>query len=282
MQDYAIIEYSNVPGHLPTSSFVEKIFLPTGNFRIKRTGTVEEKLMTEEKFETTISDISRQHLIRSTCYDRYQVSIAVNEFQNIQLLSAAGKVTIYLEDGTRHDAIITEFSEPEKVPGSDYSIIKFTYFDTNTQNYIAGCVNDILTSAAVIENYEPGELHKIRVKTKGSQIEIYTILEAEKFVAELQETGENLNGLLKNSRVIIQTGYKLRFYVTELEMISLKIRLAKFTPDVSDEIKLTMSGSGTNYFAVERIIPEIEKIDTDLYKVDLSLKYLSETFNNYQ
>lgn len=278
-EKYAIIRFTGVSGHHPAPSYIERIELPSDQFRVRRVGIYEEKFMTEQKHELTTESVSRQQLIRSVAYDKWQVQFPVNEFQNVELLGIARNVTITLDDGTIHNAVILEMAK-ENTSGTDYSIVTITYFDRNTDNYIGSCVNDYLTSSAVVETFEPGELHKLYIKTGFSQT-IYTAIEIEKFIADIQETGETVNGLHRNSRVIVQTGYKLQFYLNEAETVQLQERLAKFTPGTGDVIRLTISGSGQQLTAVERITPEIEKIDTDLYRVNLALKYESETFNNY-
>lgn len=281
MTKYAYIEYSGIAGHFPTPSFIERIELPADQFRIKRIGIYEEKFFTDEKFATTIKEIATQLLIRSIAFDKYKVEIVVNEFQNVQLLSVATNVKVFLPDGSRHDAMILEYNDSTKIPGTDYMTVSLTYYDVNADNYLGTCINDHITSSQLVEDYEPGELHRIYAKTDFS-ITIYTAIEFEQFVTEINETGETINGIHRNSRVIYQTGYKLRFYLSESELIQLQKRLAKFTPgNVNHILRLTIAGSGAQINAVERIVPEFEKIDTDLYKVDLKFKNFTETFNNY-
>jgi len=278
-EKYAIIRFSGVTGHHPAASYIERIELPSDQFRVRRIGIYEEKFITEQKHKLTIDSVARQQLIRSVAYDKWRVEFPVNEFQNVELLGIARNVTITLEDGTIHNAVILEMAK-ENVSGSDYSIVTMTYFDRNTENYIGSCVNDYLTSSAVVEDFEPGQLHKLYIKT-GNTLTIYTAIEIEKFVSDVQETGETVNGLHKNTRVILQRGWKMRFYLNEDETDQLKLRLALFTPETGDVLKLTLAGSGDNKTGIERIMPEIEKIDTDLYSVNLAFKHSSITYNNY-
>jgi hypothetical protein len=123
-------------------------------------------------------------------------------------------VTIRLENGARHDATIIEFGEPEKIGDTDWATITFTYFDANTDNYISSCVNDILTSTVIYSNYEAGYRNQFKIKLSDMPVfAVYSTILLEEYITDdVIETGEMINGIHKNSRVITQTSVKLMFY----------------------------------------------------------------------
>lgn len=270
------IDISNLLATFPVAGFADSISLPVSN-RPRRVGHFVEKFVTTEKFTTVEKDYPQQQLIRSISWDKYRCSVITHEGQNIENIDIAGSVTITLDDGTEHAANIIEFGEPVNIAGSDHRQIDFTYYDTNLLNYLNTPVNDFLSSSVLSDLYTVADLNTLEIGATT----YYTALNHKVKIPELEQVSDKVNGIERVVKSNYQDTIKIRLYVNESQAAAIAANCPQLGQTAVSAITYTDTANTTEYDAIERIIPEIEEIDYNLFQVDIELKHVNNTVNHY-
>lgn len=254
----------------PGGAFTDIIQLETAH-RPRRIGYQIEKLYTDEKFKLVGGTIAERQLIRTNAYDNYRLSIVAHEGQNIENIDISSDVKIYLPDGTIHHAKITQISEPVNLSNTDHRQLDIVYYDINTDNYLGEPTIDTLRSDKIGTEFSTNILGIASTLFK-------TRLQHNPILSEIKQKSDEINGIETVIKSIVQDKIKIRLYLSEFYSIFVDKNMQTGTPG---NIYFYDTENKTTYTAVERIKPDIEQIDFDLFQVDIELKHNSLTINNF-
>jgi hypothetical protein len=299
METFTKIICQGLPSIYPSYSFTDRKYILN---RIKRLDFYDEKFITDDKFSTINDNNKVERTIQTLLYSKYELFLSAKEDFNAKLLMFPEYLTIYLTNGTVHTAKILELSDGENLGDTLNKLYRIVYYDINSANYLGGTqpVNDFLKSSGLTPQFDPLQLNRIFIQspylsTGGADMgyidsiwcaaynqnyTFYTKLNPFFEETELVEKTSELNGLVKVSNSKSQSVIKLRFYCSEVE----KNIMAKYMPRCSDIVgRTTITYNLTSYIALERVIPEIKKVEgaVDLWQCDITLKYENLNFNHY-
>jgi hypothetical protein len=278
---YVKIESSVIPNIYVDDSFIDRFY--TLN-RVVRDGYFDEQFITEEKYKTVQDSYFRERNIQSVIYRKYYIKLFAKEETNLHLLKYADIVNITCQNGEIHQAKILTLSS-EEVGGTKGLVYTISYADINPDNYNDGLqpVSNYLKSNTLVARFGTTNINSITFSgsvgsSGGIGLNInqtfYTILQGELINADLEENNQNLNGITLASRQISQKVIKMRFYLSELEAQTASMYMPMLLP--------TIINNGSNYTALERVIPNISKVNgVDLYQMDIQAKYQTVIKNNY-
>ena len=278
-QEHILIKVSDAPGHLP-AGYTEEMYIEG---RAKRTGTYEEKLITQEKFKVRYDNLYEQRLVQAIVYDKYKIEFVKNEFYNIELFQYADTIVVYpFDDNVEHHARILSLTY-EQVNKSAFQKVIIEYYDTNIDNYFNGTnVVNMLRSDALIDRFPVGtgtQLNTVHIALSSTDYYYYSPFLSEQSVEKPIVNQSELNGVNINSRIVLKYVRKLTLYCNESDAASLT-----YYGNLCNGYSGTMSFSEASIYSCDEL-PEIESTKEpagiDLYKVTIKMTTNIIDFNPY-
>jgi len=282
MNKVAKIEVRRIPTIYPIDTYTERFYTDR---RVVDSDYYEEIVLTDRKFKLIDDPFYDNQTIQTLLYNRYTVTIIVQENVNISLVKYAQIVTITLMDGTIHHAKILNLTS-DKIGKTEIRKVVIEYADINPANYADNQqpVNNFLRSDILLDFYTSSQLVVLRlINTKNigglapQTNRFYTKLMPHFRESDIEQQTADLQGVdvVSNSRS--QSIISVRFYMNEED----KFFVQKYAKRCIDDAGSCRIRYTSRYGAIESVGLNVNEnpVGIDCYQVDVDLKYDNIDFN---
>lgn len=271
MSNVVSIQISGLPAIYP-QGYVEKL---NTYLRVVAYGTHSEVVVTDDAFRTVGDPNYQERMVQATTYDKYLLRIPADEHLRAERLQFAKFGTVVTQDEVSHKMKVLNVNYTRE-EGTELGMFEIEYADINPKNYKNQQlpINNYLETNQVQQDYTTDQLVGLTYSiTEIGTIPrtVYTELLPEDEITEPQEETNDVTGIEKVTRSLIQRQMKVRFYMTADD----KNLFMRYIPWADSVTLSTPSGS---YTSLERILPEVKPVGVNLFQIDLAVKYESSIF----
>jgi len=239
--------------------------------------------MTESKMRTVFDANYIQRMVQATAYNKYRIEFLKKENYRAELLQFAESINIYtFDDKLLHIASVLDL-QVQTVAGSSFQLFTLEYFDKNPDNYPKSypVVNHLRSDALLQRGYLSTQLtwislipNAINGGTWINQYNYYSPFYVKTTSKRLNQSDNEVNGQLYNTRVTIKKTDEILLYLTESDLYNFEFHCSKCN---GYNGKLRIKQPLITYMdSLE--VPEVESEQvngaTDLYKVTVKITSL--------
>lgn len=255
------------------------------------------------KYTVKYIDIHRNSYLNEPVSDFLTKATLLNKYSTSELHCLKLASTRDFSDpyfGKQEESMALDSSNSELVGGAWY----FTYLvNSNTERLTVGTSVNFNLSGTVSYNGAAGTVASVseteieiatgipevimsEIQRDGTTALMYWYVDLKFYTkitplyeySEVSEEDTEIDGIKKPSILFGSKVKKIVLFVGQTEYVWLKKYLLVLTGD-NGTISLVEAVSGKIYTGIERVKPEIDMIDNDLYKVIVQLKYENDVVN---
>jgi hypothetical protein len=300
MSTFGVIKSSVLPNIYPIASYQDIRYFEN---RVERIGYHEEIFKTDKKFSAIGDAFFRERVIQVIAYNKYKLIFYVKENTNVELLKYSDVISVTLQDGTVHQALVIELNLEQLQP-SGIRKVELIYADINSQNYneYVQPVSNFCRSAEVYASLGSGAItlelwtqYSYSIDTEWLNVVtpfnthysylVYTKLAGEVINTAPESLTDDQNGLKYASRLTSKRGRRYRFFVSEAQAAIIQKYISMLiAPYNGVTIHDTIKGDTVTNATTEMVIPEIKQVENavDLWQIDIELYNENSVFNPYE